>query len=85
MVRRGAGLAWLPESLVHEDLERGRLVRANRREHDLQLDILLCRRRDGPVRRHLERLWRAATQLFPTTQADGGTKPMGFSAPSPKK
>ncbi|MBP2169818.1 DNA-binding transcriptional LysR family regulator [Erwinia toletana] len=43
MVLSGSGVAWLPESLIHEELSRGMLVRAGDRHWDMPLDIRLYR------------------------------------------
>jgi LysR family transcriptional regulator, hypochlorite-specific transcription factor HypT len=43
MTLRGVGMAWLPESLVHEDLESGRLLRADCPELDIPLELRLYR------------------------------------------
>lgn len=43
MALRGLGVAWLPESLVQEDLASGRLLRADIPELDIPLGIRLYR------------------------------------------
>lgn len=48
MVREGAGLAWLPLSLVRGDLERGVMVRADTTASDIDMDICLYRSRHNP-------------------------------------
>ena len=46
MVRDGKGAAWLPETLISDDLASGRLVRAGARSHDIPLQIRLIRSPD---------------------------------------
>lgn len=62
MAISGAGLCWLPESLVREDMRAGRLVLASDdRDWALDLDVRLYRHADnrsGAV----EALWRAALE-----------------------
>lgn len=48
MAREGAGLAWLPFSLVCVDLERGLLVRADSAISDIDMDIRLYRSKRNP-------------------------------------
>jgi DNA-binding transcriptional LysR family regulator len=48
MAREGAGLAWLPLSLVRGDLERGLMVRADSTASDIEMDIRLYRSRLNP-------------------------------------
>ncbi len=43
MAREGYGVAWVPQSLVLEDLKNGRLVRAGDKEDDIQLVIKIYR------------------------------------------
>jgi len=45
MARAGRGLAWLPLSLIAQDLERGVLVRAGGPQWDVPIDIRLYRAR----------------------------------------
>jgi DNA-binding transcriptional LysR family regulator len=45
MARDGRGLAWLPESLVHDDLRSGALARAGDGEWDIPIEIRLYRPR----------------------------------------
>lgn len=45
MARDGRGLAWLPLSLVEEDLRAGRLVRAGGPDWDIRVEICLLRPR----------------------------------------
>lgn len=59
LAKVGAGVAWVPESLVHEDLASGALVVAGGPEWFLRVEICLFRRRD-PARPIIEKVWRAA-------------------------
>ena len=43
MARDGDGVAWLPETLARDDLERGRLVRAGPQPFDIPIEIRLFR------------------------------------------
>lgn len=43
MVREGLGLAWLPESTVLPEFERGRLCRAGDKHWDIEFDVRLFR------------------------------------------
>lgn len=56
MARDGHGLAWAPFSIVADDLERGRLVRAADPDGDIPVEIRLyrSRARQSPA---AERLW----------------------------
>jgi DNA-binding transcriptional LysR family regulator len=65
MAGTGRGIAWLPQSLIAEDMARGRLVRAGRPALDIPMDIHLYRRAVdlGPA---AERFW---------TLIAGGTGP----------
>ena len=47
MAREGHGVAWLPLTLVEEDLARADLVRAGAEEFDIPIEIRLFRSRDG--------------------------------------
>lgn len=66
----GAGMAWIPESLVRRDLAEGRLVRAGGAKWEFSVDILLCRRDEH--RPETDRFWEAARQLAPEAQAHLG-------------
>jgi len=48
MAREGAGLAWLPLSLVRKDLEHGLMVRADSTASDIDMDIRLYRSKLNP-------------------------------------
>ncbi|MBP0579400.1 LysR family transcriptional regulator [Labrys sp. LIt4] len=56
MAREARGIAWAPLSVVADDLERGRLVRAASAENDIPIEIRLYRprARQSPA---AERLW----------------------------
>ncbi len=56
MAQAGLGLAWLPHTLVRDDLQARRLVRAGDARHDVALRYLLLRRR-APLATQAERLW----------------------------
>ncbi|MFF7396091.1 LysR family transcriptional regulator [Achromobacter sp. NPDC008082] len=43
MAIQGRGIAWLPDMLVHDDLQQGKLVRAGGPEWDIPLEICLFR------------------------------------------
>ena len=60
MALDGRGLAWLPETLVRDDLAAGRLVAAAGDAWNVPLEIRLYREREplGPV---AEAFWRSAT------------------------
>jgi len=60
MALDGRGLAWLPESLVRDDLALGRLVPAADGDWNVPIEIRLYREREalGPVG---EAFWRSAT------------------------
>lgn len=58
----GLGVAWLPLSLVADDLQRGLLVRAGDAEFDVPLQICLCGEK-SVVEGRLSGLWQAARAL----------------------
>lgn len=60
MALEGRGLAWLPKSLVEDDLAAGRLVIAAQGEWNIDLDIRLYRARQV-VGRAAEAFWEKAT------------------------
>ncbi|CCE01718.1 LysR family transcriptional regulator [Bradyrhizobium sp. STM 3809] len=45
MAREGRGITWAPRSLVEQDLQSGRLVRAGTKEWDIKISICLTRAR----------------------------------------
>ncbi|MCB8820772.1 LysR family transcriptional regulator [Microvirga rosea] len=61
MVLAGWGLAWIPESILVDDLARGRVVRAGDPSWDLSVDIRLYRylANDRPI---VKRFWAALDQ-----------------------
>ncbi|MBK0394945.1 LysR substrate-binding domain-containing protein [Ramlibacter algicola] len=59
MVLQGAGLAWLPQSLIAEDFAAGRLVEAGGAKWRVPLEIRLYRER-GSAARAAEAFWDAA-------------------------
>jgi len=61
MVLDGRGLAWLPQSIVEDDLREGRLVEAASDEWRVPLEIRLYRERDL-VGRAAERFWNSAIE-----------------------
>lgn len=62
MARDAHGLTWAPLSIVADDLERGRLVRASGPENDIPVEIRLYRprARQSPA---AERLWSLVANL----------------------
>jgi DNA-binding transcriptional LysR family regulator len=56
MALEGWGLAWTPESIVSDDLARGRLVRAGAAAWDREVDIRIYRSTNNR-RRIVERAW----------------------------
>jgi LysR family transcriptional regulator, hypochlorite-specific transcription factor HypT len=63
----GRGIAWLPRTLVQDDLDAGRLAIAAKSEWSVELEIRLYRQRDK-LGRAAEAFWHAAT---------GGVRPTG--------
>lgn len=63
MARQGSGLAWLPRTLVEEDLARGALVRADDAGRDIPVEIHLYRRA-GNAKPLLRRIWARVEQLL---------------------
>ena len=59
MALDGRGLAWLPKTLVEEDLSAGRLVPADNGEWNVPLEIRLYREKNMTAPAPLA-LWRAA-------------------------
>jgi DNA-binding transcriptional LysR family regulator len=56
MVLAGLGVAWIPASMVEDDLARQSLVRASRRNLDIVLDIVVARRK-SPLNDRAEAFW----------------------------
>jgi DNA-binding transcriptional LysR family regulator len=61
MTLDGRGIAWLPRTLIEEDLTAGRLVAAGDPGWVVDLEIRLYRQREG-VARAAEAFWQAAIQ-----------------------
>jgi LysR family transcriptional regulator, hypochlorite-specific transcription factor HypT len=59
MALDGRGIAWLPRTLVEEDLAAGRLVAAADADFYVDLEIRLYRQRDA-VGRAAEAFWKAS-------------------------
>lgn len=72
MARAGRGLAWLPLSLITQDLEQGTLVRAGATRWDVPIDIRLFRprARQNPA---AEAFW---TRLKTRAEPDPGLDPI---------
>ena len=66
--RRGIGVAWLPRSLVADDLRAGHLVPAGPPASDLVLELRIWRAR-RPQAPHKERFWRLVRALAPLEDA----------------
>ncbi|MES2979074.1 MAG: LysR family transcriptional regulator [Pseudomonadota bacterium] len=64
MALDGRGIAWLPQSLIAEDLEAGRLVLAADAPLCVDLEIRLYRQR-AALGRSAEAFWEAATRAEP--------------------
>ncbi len=58
----GSGLAWLPESLIKDDLRAGRLVIAGNPDWHLQTKIAIYRKK-GNHRPVVDKIWAAAQEL----------------------
>ena len=58
----GSGVAWVPESLVAEDLHSGRLVLAGKQDWVLEAEIAIYRKR-GTHRAIIQQIWEAAEAL----------------------
>ncbi len=69
MALEGRGIAWLPRSLINEDLSTGKLVSCASETWNVDLEIRLYRAH-AQLGRSAEALWQAAVQsLAPTAQA----------------
>lgn len=70
MALSGSGVAWLPESLIKEELHGGQLTRAGHPSWDMALDIRLYRQ---PVLRHphAEHFWQQASRFCQPALAAG--------------
>ncbi|SAI65344.1 LysR family transcriptional regulator [Bordetella ansorpii] len=71
MVRQGMGLAWLPLSLVREDLLHGRIVRAGEKREDIDIDVRLYACQGTLDTVHARGLWEAIGALYRDADADG--------------
>jgi DNA-binding transcriptional LysR family regulator len=60
MALDGRGLAWLPETLIGDDLASGRLVEAAPAEWRVELEVRLYRDKAG-LGRAAEKFWEAAS------------------------
>ena len=67
MALDGRGLAWLPESMVREELAQGRLQVAGPPHWRIPVEIRLYRD-PGPLAEHAEAFWRAAATLASQTR-----------------
>lgn len=57
MALAGWGMAWLPESLIYDEIRRGELVRASTDSYwDLTVEIRIYRH-DTPLQNHAESFW----------------------------
>jgi DNA-binding transcriptional LysR family regulator len=63
MALDGRGMAWLPQTLVEEDIAAGRLVAAAGSDWDIPLEIRLYRER-GPASKAAEAFWRTTTSVL---------------------
>jgi len=61
MALQGRGIAWLPHSLVEDDLRAGRLLEAEGLAQRLEVEVRLYRR-DATEPEAAERFWRAVTR-----------------------
>jgi DNA-binding transcriptional LysR family regulator len=71
MALDGRGIAWLPRTLVEDDLAAGRLVAAADAGWSIDLEIRLYRQRDA-VGRAAQAFWEAAVQGGRSTRAAAG-------------
>lgn len=60
MVLAGCGVAWLPLSLIHEELSSGSLVRADNNDRDIRVSIRLYRQ--PSLRPQAEQFWNRICQ-----------------------
>lgn len=73
MARSGRGVAWLPASLVRDELDEGKLVEAAEASWRIALDIRLYRR-GGAEPAAAEAFWRAAGAQAPGPRESGGVR-----------
>jgi DNA-binding transcriptional LysR family regulator len=69
MAIRGIGLAWLPERLVREEIQRGRLLVVGDSSVRVRFDIALYRRRDSTANHWARTIWEGLTEAVPTPAA----------------
>ena len=74
MAASGLGVAWLPHTLVREDLAARRLVRAGGPELDIPLHLTLLRR-PMPLANQAQRLWDYLEELSGEPQSRDGVAP----------
>jgi LysR family transcriptional regulator, hypochlorite-specific transcription factor HypT len=67
----GAGVSWLPRSLVFNDLKEGRLVSAGQNLPEAKLEIWLYRAAHGSPQA-METIWQAAKALSAKESVDAG-------------
>lgn len=67
MALDGRGMAWLPRTLVEEDMATGRLVEAASRDWCIEMDIRLYRDK-APMGKAAEDFWVAARATAPRTE-----------------
>ena len=70
MALDGRGLAWLPQLLVGDDIEAGRLVVAAPEDWSIDLEIRLYRHSD-PIGDAAEEFWRAAAKAAKSVSSTG--------------
>ena len=58
MAMDGRGMAWLPQTLIRDDLAAGRLIEAAPQEWTIELEIRLYRDR-SPLGKAAEEFWSA--------------------------
>jgi DNA-binding transcriptional LysR family regulator len=84
MALQGRGMAWLPHSLIDDDLRERRLVEAAAPHAHLQVDIRLFRR-IAPEPAAAEAFWRAAAETPALPDADGLVKPLAKAGKAPRR
>ena len=65
----GRGMAWLPRTLIQDDLDTGRLIEAAPRDWCVEMEVRLYRDR-GPMGKAAEDFW-AAASANATSAPDG--------------
>jgi len=66
MLLERPGLAWLPQTVVDEELGRGKLVPAGGADWEINLEVRLYRARDNR-RNKVDRLWQQSSRPWPTS------------------